>query len=309
MSHNHSEYLKHNEKVHVFYIGFDLLDDGMNQVKEKFYNELFDDIPAFAFGTDVMNKKLSESGIIPTAREAMKKLYAIPEIQAAQKEYLNSTNTEDKYLKRGEFGELLLYHLLHEYFNADALISKIYFKDSASIPAHGFDAVHVDLEKETLWLGESKLYISSTSAIDELVKDVVGFRDKNGKEHKGHFNTDFFNSEFQIITNRVHDTGKEYPEFIEKLIDPNTKTLDKLANINIALFAGFNSKALKDFDETTFSDSLNSEIEELIVKSKNGLSKHSWNQHLNLFLFMFPLDDKREFVSSLHQKLKGAQQL
>ena len=38
-------------------------------------------------------------------------------------------NTEDKYLKRGEFGELMLYHLLHEYFNADALISKIYFKE------------------------------------------------------------------------------------------------------------------------------------------------------------------------------------
>lgn len=309
MSHNYSDYLKHDEKVHVFYIGFDLLDDGLNQVKEKFYNELFNDIPAFAFGTDIMNKKQNESGMVPTVREAMRKLYAIPEIQAAQKEYLNSTSTEDKYLRRGEFGELLLYHLLHEYFNADALISKIYFKDSASIPAHGFDAVHVDLENETLWLGESKLYISSTSAIDELVKDVVGFKDKDGKEHKGHFNTDFFNSEFQIITNRVHDTGENYPEFIEKLIDPNTKTLDKLANINIALFAGFNSKSLKNFDETTFSDSLNSEIEKLISESKEGLSKHPWNQYLNLFLFMFPLDDKRAFVSSLHQKLKGAQQL
>lgn len=309
MSHNHSNYLKYKENVHVFYIDFDLLDDGMNQVKEKFYNELFDDIPGFAFGTDIMNEKLSEIGIVPTVREAMRKLYAIPEIQAAQKEYLDSTNTEDKYLKRGEFGELILYHLLHEYFNADALISKIYFKDSASIPAHGFDAVHVDLISETLWLGESKLYISSTGAIDELVKDVVGFVDKKGKVNKGHFNTDFFNSEFQIITNRVHDIGKEYPPFIKKLIDPNTKTLDKLANINVALFAGFNSKSLKNFDETTFQESLNLEIENLRIRAEEGLSEHSWNQHLNLFLFMFPLDDKRAFVSSLHQKLKGAQQL
>lgn len=309
MSHNHSEYLKHNEKVHVFYIDFDLLDDGLSQVNQKFYNELFNDIPAFAFGTDIMNEKLSETGIIPTAREAMRKLYAIPEIQAAQKEYLDSTSTEDKYLKRGEFGELLLYHLLHEYFNADALISKIYFKDSASIPAHGFDAVHVDLENQTLWLGESKLYISPTSAIDELVKDVVGFTDKNGKKHNGHFCTDFFNSEFQIITNRVHDVNKEYPEFIKKLINPNTKTLEKLANINIALFAGFNSESLKNFDKTTFSNSLDSEIEKLTIRANNGLSKHPWNQHLNLFLFLFPLDDKRTFVSSLHQKLKGAQQL
>lgn len=74
MSHNHSEYHIHNDKVHVFYIGFDLFDEGTGQVKEKFYDELFDDIPAFAFGTDIMNDKLHNSGVIPTVREAMRKM-------------------------------------------------------------------------------------------------------------------------------------------------------------------------------------------------------------------------------------------
>lgn len=309
MSHNHSEYLIHNEKVHVFHIGFDLLDDGIGQVKDKFNDELFNDIPAFAFGTDIMEDKICSGGIVPTVREAMRKMYAIPEIQQAQKEYLDSTKTEDKYLKRGEFGELLLYHLLHEYFNADALISKIYLKDSLGLPAHGFDAVHVNIETETLWLGESKLYKSPTGAIDELIKDVVGYTDKNGKLHKGHFCTDFFNSEFQIITNRVHDTNLEYPDFIKKLVDPNTKTLDKLVNINVVLFAGFDSDSLKMYDENTFDYTLQQEIKKLKDRANEGLKGHHWHDQLNLFLFLFPLDDKRAFVSSLHQKLKGAQQI
>lgn len=309
LSHCHSDYIRHNKRVHVFHIKFDLLDNGLEQLKDKFNDELFDDIPAFAFGTEVLKNRVHEKGIIPTVREAMKKMYAIPEIQDAQAEYLNSSNTEDKYLRRGEFGELLLYHLLHEYFNADALISKIYFKDSAGLPAHGFDAVHVDIENKTLWLGESKLYKNSTSAIDELVKDVIGFTDSSGKVHKGHFSTDFFNSEFQIITNRVHDSNVEYPDFIKKLIDPNTRTLDKLANINVALFAGFDSEAINMYDADCFQDKLHNEVEKLRMRANEGLKDHPWNKQLNVFLFLFPLDDKRSFVSSLHQKLKGAQQI
>lgn len=309
MSHNHSEYLVHDDKVHIFYIGYDLLDSGMAQVKEKFNEELFDDIPAFAFGTDIMNDKIGSSGAVPTVREAMKIMYSIPEIQQAQKEYLDSDSTEDKYLKRGEFGELMLYHLLHEYFNADALISKIYFKDSAGLPAHGFDAVHVDLETETLWLGESKLYQESNGAIDELIKDVVGYTDKKGKIHKGHFCVDFFNSEFQIITNRVHDIKVDYPEFIKKLVNPNTKILDKLANINIALFAGYNSNSIQEYDKGKFESSLKDEVEKLRTRANEGIKEHPWQEHLNVYLFLFPLDNKREFVSSLHQKLKGAQQI
>lgn len=73
MSHRHSTNIEINNKLHIYYISFDLLDNGYGQVKDKFYNELFDDIPAFAFGTDVMNQKKDEIGLVPTVREAMKK--------------------------------------------------------------------------------------------------------------------------------------------------------------------------------------------------------------------------------------------
>lgn len=38
------------------------------------------------------------------------------------------------------------------------------------------------------------------------------------------------------------------------------------------------------------------------------IEEHPWNEHLNIFLFLFPIDNKKEFVKDLHLKLKGAQQ-
>lgn len=298
MSHNHTKNIEISNNLHIYYIDFDLLDNGYGQVKDKFYNELFDDIPAFAFGTDVMNRKIDEIGLVPTVREAMKKIYSIKEIQEASREYLESKSTEDKYIKRGEFGELLLYHLLHEYFGADALISKIYFKDSVGGVAHGFDAVHVDTSRRILWLGESKLYKNSSTAINELANDVMN-----------HFNVNFFESEFQIITNRVHDTKINCDDYIIKLLNPETKILDKLADINVCLFAAFESNSLLNFNKNNFEQTLMEEVKRLNEKMNSLLSKHQWIERLNIYLLTFPLDNKREFVSSLHQKLKGAQQI
>lgn len=299
MTHLHTEYENPKNNVHVFYIGFGLNNDGTtSQKKKSFYEELFDDIPTFAFGPRKVVKKLNENGIWPTAREAARLLYAIPEIQAASKEYLESNDTEDKYIKRGEFGELLLYHLLHEYFDADALISKIYFKDSQGQAAHGFDAVHVDSEHKTLWLGESKLYQDGKRAIDELSKDLVN-----------HFNNEFFNQEFSIITNRAADDGAVLTDFMKSLIDPRTDPINKLANINIALFAGFNSDCLINYNPEEFREKMEQEIETLRNRANDKSKSHGWNKELNLYLFLFPLDNKRQFVSDLHQKLKAAHQI
>ena len=59
-----------------------------------------------------------------------------------------------------------------------------------------------------------------------------------------------------------------------------------------------------DFEET-----LKKEVNNLDKKMNNLLSHNPWVNYLNVYLLVFPLDNKREFVSSLHQKLKGGQQV
>lgn len=93
------------------------------------------------------------------------------------------------------------------------------------------------------------------------------------------------------------------------MLDPNTKTLNKLANINVCLFAAFESDSLVNFNKDDFEETLKKEVNNLDKKMNNLLSHHPWVNYLNVYLLVFPLDNKREFVSSLHQKLKGGQQV
>ena len=75
------------------------------------------------------------------------------------------------------------------------------------------------------------------------------------------------------------------------------------------MFAAFESNSLLNFNKNNFEQTLMEEVKRLNEKMNSLLSKHQWIERLNIYLLTFPLDNKREFVSSLHQKLKGAQQI
>lgn len=297
---DHKEYKNFVDppKVHAFYISFDLNDKGeLVQQEPAFYDELFDDLVPFAFGPKAFLKNFTLQDFSRLKRKAAKRIYNISGTVDPLKNYKVSHNIPQKYLNRGEFGELILYHLLHEYFNADALISKIYFKDSNGLPAHGFDAVHVDSKNKTLWLGELKLYIHPSQAIDALLQDL-----------KEHFNIDFFKSEFQIIANRaIDDSDENLDPFIKTLLNPNTKILDKLAHIKVALFAAYSSTVFSEKDLNGLKTKLEEEITPLYKKAKKGISNHGWSDRLKVYLILFPVDDKTKLVEELHSKLRYAQ--
>ena len=197
VAHNTEYFLEEtDDKTHCFYISFDLGDDGeIYQKIDDWSEEIFDDIANFALGKSKV-LELSKDSPRKAHREGGRLLYNIDEIKNANEYYLGQqySKEDDKYMKRGEFGELILYHLLDRKLNKPQLISKLYFKDSFNAVVHGFDAVHYDTQNNDLWLGESKFYKDKNSALRELSKDL-----------HNHFNIDFFNQEFAIISNRLSD--------------------------------------------------------------------------------------------------------
>ena len=90
---------------------------------------------------------------------------------------------EEQIQKKGEFGELLLHTYLRDYFNTVPLLSKIFLKDTDGFTVHGFDAIHIgrdliDKSKDSLYLGESKIYFRSSgnsgaSGVKDLAKDII----------------------------------------------------------------------------------------------------------------------------------------
>ena len=308
MNGKYTDYYQYDEiSSHCFHIVFDL-DESNNIVQNEkgWIEEIFDAIPFFALG---QNKALEISQDSPrkAVKQGIKLLYDVKEIREANKEYLTNPKLkfDDKYLKRGEFGELILYYLLQEKLGKPQLISKLYFKDSYNSVVHGFDAVHFDKNSKELWIGESKFYINKNSALRDLVDDLYK-----------HFNIDFFNQEFAIIKRRFGDLGIQDDD-INTLVDPQTKLLSKIININACFFALFDSKIVNSFSYEVgtdkpsqhFLDILKKEVEKTRVNFDSKISTYPYKDKLKIHLFLFPVNSKYKLIQALHDKLKREQGL
>lgn len=135
--------------LRTFHIGFDF---GKYR-NEEFAEKLMDTIVDFAFGyhTGIL-KQYNRRKL----KEAAKSIYKVKGFNEVKKIYLDDNSElfdcelkiEDKYLKRGEFGEMILHLILRDNFESLPLLSKIHFKDTDSAVVHGFDIIHIGTDSD-----------------------------------------------------------------------------------------------------------------------------------------------------------------
>jgi len=290
----------------TYFIGFDIDDKKVRYYRlENLVNLLEKVIPEFAFGYHE-GETVSLTQITDKLRDAAKSIYKIKEFEEARKMYLcgNCISDDDKekeYLKRGEFGELILHLLLRDFHNTVPLLSKIYFKDSYSSTVHGFDAVHVQPETKTLWLGESKIYVSGKKGIEALIEDI-----------KNHFRHDYLHDEFTIVSKKLkHLDNIPEKEYWLKLMDQHTKLSDVLSAVTIPLLCTYSSDNFKKYNDET-STAFIKDYESEVRGLKDYFDKH--NDHplkteLNIILLLFPVRCKNELVKRMHEKLDHLQRI
>ena len=290
----------------TYFVGFDINDNN-----ERFYrwknliNLLQKVIPDFAFGhhegTSVETTRLTEQ-----LCEAAKSIYKIKEFEETRQIYekggeIDDNDEQKKYLKRGEFGELVLHLLLRDFHNTVPLLSKIYFKDAYGSTVHGFDAVHIQPQTKTLWLGESKLYIDGKKGIKALIQDI-----------KEHFKKDYLDDEFAIISKKI----KPYEDIPEKnhwldLMDKHTKLSDLLNSITIPLVCTYTSDNFTKYEDETLQEFIE-EYEKEVREFKKYFDQnndHPLKTNLNIILLLFPVRCKNELVRKMHKKLHRLQSI
>ena len=126
--------------------------------------------------------------------------------------------------------------MLREYKHTIPLISKVYFKDSAGVPAHGFDAVHITPDERILWLGESKLYSDAEGGLRALLVDL-----------NEHFNKDYLNDQLLIIKKNLENHSiPQRDEWIEILLKCN-KLSDQIKMINIPMLCVYPDDVYQKF--------------------------------------------------------------
>lgn len=256
-------------------------------------------IPEYVFA-QYEDPNIPQNDIVEKLREAAHCIYKIKDFQLMKQwcvdKDINAYNELKKSstAKRGEFGELLLHLILREFKHTIPLISKVYFKDSASVPAHGFDAVHVSTNEKILWLGESKLYDDSKEGIKALVKDL-----------NEHINTDYLNDQFVIIKKNLDNNsipGRE--EWIDTITNC-TKLSDKLNIINIPMLCTYTHDIYKKFSDMNDPNAI--AYHELNVRELKEYfdkqNKMPLKDRVNIILMLFPVNDKNELVINLHKRL------
>ena len=321
----------------AFYIGFDMECCRL----EPFCDVLLDALVDFAYGY--------HSGILTTYNrrlliEAAKSIYKIQSYNDVKWTYVDEDSVlddeelkaEEKYKKRGEFGELILHVILRDCFSTTPLISKIFFKDTDGVTVHGFDAVHIGPELPTmtnpsLYLGESKIYYRAKGeagkfGIQDLIEDI-----------KSHFKCDFLKREFAIISKK----RDAYPN-IENYKDENTKKVfenylkqkeywhttlqaisegkyrfdDFLPSVTIPLICTYQSKLFEKYDTDShpdFKSEFESEANALKTIFDNLLRAIEIEKgepiktNLNIILILIPIPSKKELIKMLHQKLYSQQ--
>ena len=312
-------YCSIDKKLNISFAGFDLGDFRYKELVEQIQRAIVD----FAYGFH--DGILETSYNIDILRESAKSLYKIEGFENAKKIYLDdeleiADDIEDKYLKRGEFGELILHLLLRDFHESLPLLSKIYFKDSRGHAVHGFDSVHIapdinNPSRFSFWFGESKLYNDGKAGIKALTKDI-----------EEHFNKDYLREEFALLSKNkdnyvsleeFKDLNKEeeYKNFLKlkdewyDKLDSANKLEDILSSVTIPMLCTYSSNTFNKFsDENSqdFLDELDGELSSLREHFEENLSRPIPTT-LNIILFLFPVPSKKELVKQLHVKLSHIQ--
>jgi hypothetical protein len=221
----------------------------------------------------------------------------LTEIVERLKEAAETVYLTEKYQTRGEFGELILHLLLRDFQQTIPLVSKIYFKDSHNVPAHGFDGVQITIngDEKKLWLGESKLYKTGEAGIRDLANDI-----------KKHVNADYIRQEFNLISKKLPENVPEI-EHWRSLMDKHQKLDVIFSSIVIPMVCTYNSSLFESHCEET--DEYCNEFTFECTKLKAQFEKLKGTVNTEIILMLLPVPNKDELNKELDKRLKSMQQI
>lgn len=295
------------EDINGMLINFDLTDEGKySYMDDDFIESVMNYLPEYAMGQDLIPSNPVK--LIPYLREAAKSVIKIKKIDEI-KHYLDEEtpyqNWDPEVLKiynsKGIFSELILHFLLREFKNTISLVSKIYFKDSYSHEAHGFDAVHVSVNDNKLWLGETKFYNNGKRGIKALIDDL-----------NTHFKHDYLKEQFVIISRALIHNNELREEWIQKL-NETTRLSDKLDMIIIPLLCIYEDTVA---DEIIAAINAGTDADTIYLEHVSELKKYfdenntfTNKERVQTLLILLPVESKDKIVSGMLSKIYSMQNI
>lgn len=206
----------------------------------------------------------------------------------------------------GEIGEICLYAVMKNYYNAISVVPKLFYKQNNNDPAKGADSVHIVIENEdsfSLWFGEAKFYNNIEDArLYEILESVHNV-----------LKTDKIKKENSIITNL--NEISESPEISDKmkakiltLLNESTSIDEIKPLLHIPILLLYQCEITKtethftveykDTIENVFKERANSYFKKQIKKCKD-IDMYS---SIQFHLILLPVPDKEKIVKDFTEK-------
>lgn len=294
------------EDVDGMLLNYSISDNGTYEyLLDAFIGKVMNYLPEYSLGYNTTRVSINE--MVQKLKEAAKTAIKIKNVETIKK-YFDENTPEDQwdkailraYKDKGLFSELILHFILKEFKGTRPLNSKIFFKDSPSVEAHGFDAVHV--KDDILWLGETKFYSNGKSGLDELISDL-----------NKHFKTDYLEEQFIVIKRMILDTDPERENWIKKL--NSAKNLSDIFNtVIVPLLCIYENGIATDIIETIEIDIDGADI--IYVEHINQMKEYFDNKNnypnkdkLKTILILLPVESKAKIVTKMLEKIYHMQNI
>ena len=192
--------------------------------------------------------------------------------------------------KSGEFGEVILFHILEIFEKAMQIVNKMSLKTSGNMHYHGADSVHfgVNGHLKILYLGESKTGKKFSEVLGKSLKSVEEF-----------YNSEKDKFEIDMVSGNL---SKEIPDDIKQVIknylDPTQPNKEDCCQTH-AIFLGFEESYLKEL-EANYSgkellqkviETYKEKIKYYISSIENSFEVHTDLANKRFYFFLLPFKD------------------
>lgn len=220
-------------------------------------------------------------------------------------------NSEGK-ITDGEVGEIFLYGIMREYYQATVLVPKIFYKQNTNDTVKGGDSVHITLSNNEVgvWFGESKFYSDINRAIDDSVKSISNFlKNKINKEISISYDSLRLENIKKML---IEKSSKElYNKLKDLLQKDNIDKLKQYMHITILILYECDiTKSSKSQEELIKSDINDIFKEKSFILLKKQITKLKENNIFNyesikFHIILFPCIDKDKIMDNINDMAKN----
>lgn len=219
----------------------------------------------------------------------------------------------------GEIGEVFLYGIMKNYYNALPVVPKIFYKQNPNDNAKGADSVHITLEENAyhIWLGESKIYNDITGSINEAVKSVYELlaTDKLKKEKSLIMNL----NDIEDYLSDVDDSKKPLMIELKKTLNDRTSLdeMKKILHLPISIIYECEMTkqhlqnplvCLDDNYKNSIIEFHKNQCDNLSQKIISKLNDIPLIEYIKFHIMVFPIPNKKELVAQINKIFEAHRQ-